>query len=242
MPNSRKGFSPKLKLGPRPSPPAAPTSPTAWRWITERGVHLATGAATLARYRQLTSQTFDEVEHIIPADDSLLVVLHPGAALSAALQAAWAAPLPDIPAAAGRLHEIAVAYGGQHGPDLRALATAARLSEAAFVAAYAGVEYRVAFLGFQPGFAYLRGLPSALHAPRRATPRVRVPAGSLAIGGVYTGIYPAAGPGGWQIIGLADVAGLLASLNMADASSLFDPERDPPALFAPGDRVRFVPR
>jgi len=242
MPNSGKGLNPKSKPGLRQSRPAAPPPVAAWRWVSERGVHLATGAATLARYRQLISLTFEEIESIIPADDSLLVVLHPGAAPSAALQAAWSAALADEPATAGPLHEISVAYGGDHGPDLPALAVAAGLTEAAFVAAHAAVEYRVAFLGFQPGFAYLRGLPPALFAPRRTTPRVRVPSGSLAIGGAYTGIYPTAGPGGWQLIGLADAASSLASSEMTDASSLFDPERDPPALFAPGDRVRFIPR
>jgi KipI family sensor histidine kinase inhibitor len=254
MPNSGKRLNPKLKPGQRQSRPAEPPPGAAWRWVSERGVHLATGAATLARYRQLISLMFEEIESIIPADDSLLVVLHPGAAPSAALQSAWSAALADEPATAGRLHELSVAYGGKHGPDLPALAAAAGLSEAAFVAAHAAAEYRVAFLGFQPGFAYLRGLPPALFAPRHTTPRVRVPAGSLAIGGAYTGIYPATGPGGWQVIGLADTSGCLASSQMADAanslasskmadaSSLFDPEREPPALFAPGDRVRFIPR
>ena len=97
-----------------------------------------------------------------------------------------------------------------------------------FIHGHAAVEYTVAFLGFQPGFPYLRGLPPALHASRRASPRVRVAAGSVAIGGAYSGIYPSGGPGGWQIIGRT-------------ASVLFDPHRDPPALLMPGDRVRFIP-
>jgi 5-oxoprolinase (ATP-hydrolysing) subunit B len=90
-------------------------------------------------------------------------------------------------------------------------------------------EYRVAFLGFQPGFPYLAGLPEKLRAPRRAEPRVRVPAGSLAIGGSYAGIYPESGPGGWQIVGVTEAV-------------LFDPRQSSPALFAPGDRVRFEAR
>lgn len=84
-------------------------------------------------------------------------------------------------------------------------------------------------LGFTPGFAYLLGLPDALHMPRRATPRTRVPAGSVAIGGAQTGVYPRDTPGGWHLIGRT-------SLN------LFDPARDPPALLTPGMRVRFVPQ
>jgi KipI family sensor histidine kinase inhibitor len=97
-----------------------------------------------------------------------------------------------------------------------------------FVSSHAAVEYTVAFLGFQPGFPYMRGLPAGLHAPRRASPRARVAAGSVAIGGAYCGIYPSAGPGGWQIIGRT-------------AAVLFDPAHDAPALLLPGDRVRFVP-
>jgi KipI family sensor histidine kinase inhibitor len=83
-------------------------------------------------------------------------------------------------------------------------------------------------LGFAPGFPYLLGLDPALAMPRRASPRTRVPAGSVAIGGVQTGIYPAALPGGWQLIGRTPCV-------------LFDAQRDPPSLVMPGDRVRFVP-
>jgi KipI family sensor histidine kinase inhibitor len=82
-------------------------------------------------------------------------------------------------------------------------------------------------LGFRPGFPYLLGLDPALAMPRRATPRARVPAGSVGIGGAQTGIYPDAAPGGWQLIGRTPLR-------------LFDPARQPPARFAPGDRVRFV--
>ena len=134
-----------------------------------------------------------------------------------------------MPVAIGALHEIAVEYGGAAGPDLPALAEQACMDEATYVNSHAAVEYVVAFLGFQPGFPYLRGLPRALHAPRRASPRLRVAAGSVAIGGAFTGIYSASGPGGWQIIGHA-------------AAVMFDPQRDVPALLMPGDRVRFVPR
>ena len=200
-----------------------------WRWVTERGLRVETGDATLARFNALVLEKFAEVESIIPADGSLLVVLYPGAAVSKALQSALAAPASTSEAMSGRIQEIPVVYGGEAGPDLPALAARTGMSKRAFIDAHASVEYTVAFLGFQPGFAYLRGLTEALHAPRRTSPRTRVPAGSLAIGGVYTGIYPASGPGGWQIIGQTNAV-------------LFDAERIPPALFAPGDRVRFVPQ
>jgi KipI family sensor histidine kinase inhibitor len=109
------------------------------------------------------------------------------------------------------------------------LAQQAGMDMAAYISSHSAVEYTVAFLGFQPGFPYLRGLPSGLRAPRRASPRVRVPAGSVAVGGGYCGIYPASGPGGWHLVGHTDAV-------------LFDPLRAAPALLLPGDRVRFVPK
>jgi KipI family sensor histidine kinase inhibitor len=199
----------------------------AWRWVSERGLRLETGDATLARYTALAGGRFPEIEDIIPADDSLLLVLRPGAQVSPELLAGLAASLDPDRAGRGRLHEIAVEYGGDAGPDLQGVAEQAGLDAATYVGLHVAVEYIVAFLGFQPGFPYLRGLPGPLHAPRRPSPRTRVPAGSVAIGGTYTGIYPGQGPGGWQLIGRT-------------ATSLFDPEREPPALLMPGDRVRFV--
>lgn len=200
----------------------------AWRWMSERGLRLETGDATLAYHTALFSQSFAEIEDIILADNSLLLVLRRGEAVSAALRAALLAPPSGTQAVAGTVHEIAVEYGGAAGPDLPALAELAGLDMAAYISSHTAVDYEVAFLGFQPGFPYLRGLPRALHAPRRTSPRVHVAAGSVATGGTYGGIYPASGPGGWQIIGRT-------------RSVLFDPQRDAPALLMPGDRVRFVP-
>ena len=127
----------------------------------------------------------------------------------------------------GRSVEIPVCYGGEHGPDLATLATHAGLGEDDVIARHCAVEYRVAMLGFSPGFPYLLGLDPSLAMPRLDTPRTRVPAGSIGIGGAQTGIYPQSGPGGWRIIGRTTLA-------------LFDPLHDPPTLLAPGDRVRFV--
>lgn len=201
---------------------------TAWRWVSERGLRVQTGDATLARYMALAGGRFSELEDIIPADDSLLLVLRPGMQASAELCAELAAPLDTGGTGGGKLHEIAVEYGGDAGPDLQVVAEQAGIDVATYVGLHVAVEYTVAFLGFQPGFPYLRGLPGPLHARRRPSPRTRVPAGSVAIGGTYTGIYPGQGPGGWQLIGRT-------------AITLFDPERDSPALLMPGDRVRFVP-
>lgn len=185
-----------------------------------------TGSTTLARRSLLVSLNLPEIEDIIPADGSLLLVLRRGAVVSAELRSALGGPLPGTPEVGGRLHRVAVHYGGRWGPDLAALAESAGLSQDEWIARHAAAEYRVAFLGFQPGFPYLTGLPDALRAPRRADPRIRVPAGSVAIGGVYTGIYPQAGPGGWQLVGQTEI-------------TLFDAQRASPALFRPGDRVRF---
>lgn len=197
-------------------------------WVSERGLQVETGDATLARYAALVSMRLPDIEDIIPADDSLLLILRRAAGVPAELETALAMPLAGAQAISGKCHEIAVAYGGKAGPDLAALAIRAGMSAADYVDRHAAVDYTVAFLGFQPGFPYLRGLPADLQAPRRASPRVQVAAGSVAVGGAYTGIYPAAGPGGWHIIGRT-------------AAVLFDPQREAPALLMPGDRVRFVP-
>lgn len=133
-----------------------------------------------------------------------------------------------VRAVATRRIEITVRYGGDDGPDLEAVARHARLAVDDVVRLHAGATYRVAMLGFAPGFPYLLGLDPALQLPRRAEPRLRVPAGSVAIGGAQTGIYPRELPGGWHLVGRTSL-------------SLFDPSREPPCLLAPGDEVRFRP-
>ncbi|WP_437214193.1 5-oxoprolinase subunit PxpB [Pectobacterium sp. LFLA-215] len=125
--------------------------------------------------------------------------------------------------------DIPVIYGGDAGPDLAEVAAHSGLSERQSVEAHASAQYVVYFLGFQPGFAYLGGLNEKLHMPRRAEPRLRVPAGSVGIGGAQTGIYPLATPGGWQLIGRTSL-------------KLFNPQTMPPTLLRPGDNVRFLPQ
>jgi KipI family sensor histidine kinase inhibitor len=126
-------------------------------------------------------------------------------------------------------HVIEVRYGGEDGPDLLAVAAETGLSPERVVELHSGAEYRVAFVGFCPGFPYLVGLPRELELPRLASPRARVPAGSVAIAGAFSAIYPSATPGGWRLLGRTD-------------ATLFDFAATPPAALAPGDRVRFVPR
>jgi KipI family sensor histidine kinase inhibitor len=121
---------------------------------------------------------------------------------------------------------IPVAYGGEHGPDLAGVAAHTGLAAADVIARHAAADYVVACMGFAPGFAFLVGLPPELATPRRSNPRIRVPAGSVGIGGAQTGVYPLATPGGWHLIGRTP-------------SRLFDLDRAEPFLLGPGDRVRF---
>jgi KipI family sensor histidine kinase inhibitor len=134
---------------------------------------------------------------------------------------------PVAPPAA-RTVEIPVCYGGDFGPDLDAVADHARLTAAEVVRRHSSGAYRVYALGFSPGFPYLGGLDPAIHTPRLADPRVKVPGGSVGIGNDQTGIYPTPSPGGWQLIGRTPVR-------------LFDAEHTPPAMLEPGDLIHFVP-
>jgi len=133
---------------------------------------------------------------------------------------------PDVEAAPPV--EIPTQYGGPDGPDLDEVAARAGLPQGDVVELHASVVYRVYLLGFAPGFAYLGSVPAAIATPRRATPRPRVPAGSVGIAGDQTAIYPFDTPGGWQLIGRTEVP-------------MWDTGRDPPARLRPGDQVRFVP-
>ncbi|MEO8575641.1 MAG: 5-oxoprolinase subunit PxpB [Gemmatimonadales bacterium] len=124
-----------------------------------------------------------------------------------------------------KVHRIPVVYDGE---DLDDVASRTGLSRAEVIAIHSGVEYRVFVTGFVPGFAYLGILDTRLALPRRESPRKRVPSGSVAIADRQTGIYPAATPGGWHLIGTT-------------AEKMFDPSKDPPSLLEVGDRVRFEP-
>ncbi len=138
--------------------------------------------------------------------------------------------LADSPAVAqgatGALVDVPVCYGGSEGPDLGSVAAFAGLSEAEVVALHSGVTYRVYVVGFVPGFPYMASVDPRLALPRRATPRTRVPAGSVAIAAGQTGIYPSETPGGWHVIGRTPL-------------KPYDAGRQEPFTFRPGDRVRF---
>jgi KipI family sensor histidine kinase inhibitor len=135
---------------------------------------------------------------------------------------------PSAPAAVDdeKVTEIPVRYDGE---DLATVAELWGTDSRGVVARLSTTEFRVAFCGFTPGWAYMAGLPAELAVPRLATPRSRVPAGSVALADSYAGIYPNASPGGWRLVGRTDVR-------------LFDPDLDPPALLMPGTRVRLPER
>ena len=167
------------------------------------------------------------IVEVVPGLESVLVELNPLSADASRIIEALHERIALLTGASlrGRLHTIRVAYGGD---GLAEVASLIGLTEAEVVGIHAASELRVLFCGFAPGFAYLGDLPPELWVERLATPRTRTPAGSVAIAGSMSGIYPTDLPGGWRVIGRTAV-------------ELFDPRRDPPALLLPGDRVRFEP-
>ena len=166
------------------------------------------------------------VVELVPGYRTVLIVADPGQAeaLDELADRLPGLELPPAEAVAGETVEIPVRYDGEDLPEVAGLTG---LAPDEVVRRHTAPEYTVAFLGFSPGFPYLVGLDPALEVPRRDTPRTSIPAGSVGLAGNQTGIYPTATPGGWQLIGRTEV-------------TLFDPARDPPALLAPGTRLRFT--
>ncbi|MGY0003941.1 5-oxoprolinase subunit B family protein [Micromonospora sp. I033] len=160
---------------------------------------------------------------IVPAAATVLLDGVPDPAAAAARIAGWTPAGVAATAAAAEVR-VPTVYDG---PDLPAVAEHWGVGVPAVVERLRRTEFRVAFCGFAPGFAYLTGLPAELAVPRLATPRTRVPAGSVALAGPYAGIYPTASPGGWLLVGRTDLV-------------LFDVHADPPARLTPGSRVRLV--
>lgn len=191
-------------------------------------VDLGDLAEVLAWSAALQSRPLPGVVDVVPAARTVLVRWDATRTTAEAVRAALGrlrpapallTPPPDV-----GIVEVPVVYDG---PDLGEVARLTGLGEDAVVARHCGSPWRVAFGGFAPGFGYLVGGEPALHVPRRAQPRIRVPAGSVALAGEYSAVYPRQSPGGWQLIGRTDLA-------------VWDPGRDPPALLAPGRWVRFV--
>ena len=175
-------------------------------------------------------ETLPEVQDLVPSYTTLSVFYNPlhtdYQTISRLVQAMLKRAPGDAPVAAGREFTIPVVYDGA---DLQEVATRTGLSTDAVVAHHSGRWYDVYLVGFAPGWAYLGELDASIALPRRASPRPRVPAGSVAIAGKQTGVYPFAIPGGWHLIGRTDTV-------------MFDPARDEPGLLRVGDRVRFEPR
>jgi inhibitor of KinA len=184
-------------------------------------------AASLAS--RLRKVALPGVLAIQPAYTSVLVKFDPARLERAQLEQA----LSELADSGGERvrpseHVIPVCYEGEYAPDLEEVARTLGLSAKKVIALHSGKVYRVCFLGFLPGFAYLTGLPKELEVQRVAEARLRVPRGSVGIAGGQTGVYPVESPGGWRLIGRTPL-------------SLLDWTRDPPALLSAGDTLRFEP-
>ncbi|MBA2469446.1 MAG: 5-oxoprolinase subunit PxpB [Chloroflexia bacterium] len=179
----------------------------------------------------LEAESLAGVVDFVPSYTTLVVLIEPGmpdaARIVARVRHHWRRTAAAPPSAeSGTPVVIPVRYGGEDGPDLHHVAQETGLHPDEVVSRHAGGAYQVGAIGFSPGFAFLIGLPPELAVPRRSTPRIVVPKGSVGIGGKQTGIYSLETPGGWSLIGRTSL-------------TMFDPDRDPPSLLKAGDSVRF---
>lgn len=172
------------------------------------------------------------IVEVIPAYCTLLIVFDPKVTslqkLVSQLRSFTERPPAEALSVSSQLIEIPVCYDEKYAPDIQFVADHAHCSVAEVSRMHSLQDYHIYMLGFAPGFPFLGGLPEALHTPRLATPRLRVPAGSVAIANDQTGIYPVESPGGWRIIGRTPLR-------------LFNPRRKAPVMYRPGDRIRFAP-
>ncbi len=213
-------------------------------FVGDRGITVSTlGAVSLANQQKMwwLGSEIEKCEalknvivDIVPGMNNLTLLLNPYRAhdpneIRSRLEALWqAASEFDLSEMfQGKLVEVPVVYGGEKGPDLLEVAKRHQISPDELVARHTAPIYTVYFVGFMPGFVYLGGLDSSIHTDRRASPRLKIPAGSVGIGGSQTGVYPGESPGGWQILGNTDLP-------------FFDMNREVPSLFLPGDQLRFI--
>jgi KipI family sensor histidine kinase inhibitor len=188
-------------------------------------VELADLEQTLALLASLQRDPLPGVEELVPAARTILVRFRPWATdFDALVNAIAARDLSQRAERGSTLVEIPVRYDGE---DLAEVAELLSITPDEVVRRHTGSDYSVAFTGFAPGFAYLSGGHPSLNVPRRKTPRTRIPAGAVGLAGTFSGVYPQASPGGWQIIGVTPVP-------------MWDLGREQPALLQPGYRVRFV--
>ena len=188
-------------------------------------VELAGLEEVLDLYAALCVERPDGLVDVVPAARTILLVTDPAATDLATVERAVRETTPRrVDRTGGELVEIPVTYGGE---DLAEAASLLSCTPEELVRRHTGEEWTVAFCGFAPGFGYLAGAGGQWDVPRRHSPRTTVPAGSVALAGEFSGVYPRASPGGWQLIGRTEL-------------SIFDLDRDPPALLRPGTPVRFV--
>ncbi len=182
----------------------------------------------MSLFRALHRLNDQRIRNLHPAYASILIDFDP-LLLSHKEATSLIENLPDDDSQndrAANIVTIPVCYDIEFAPDLQEIANHAKIPTREVIRLHSSVTYRVHFLGFTPGFAYLGGLPETLHAPRLATPRKYVPAGSVAIAGSQAGIYPVDSPGGWRLIGRTPVR-------------IFDPDATQPTRLKPGDLVEF---
>ncbi len=217
-----------------------PSQGAALSWASERHLRLSFGAVDAAQGPARVPAALAAIEQarlpgllaVTPAISTILLEFAPDPLneqhIVEAVQQALATAVELPGRARTATLEIPVCYDPSCAPDLEELARFHGMDISTLVRLHSEPEYTVQFIGFAPGFGYLSGLPSRLVTPRLATPRVRVPAGSVGIAGEHTGVYPMAVAGGWRLIGRTTL-------------TLFDAARERPSLLATGDRVRFVP-
>jgi len=193
------------------------------------GIDRGVNAMVMALHAALADAALTGVVETIPSFRALLVQYDPLLASRAGLEAQVRAMLPGLKPAghAGRLWRLPVCYVPALAPDLAEVAERCRLTPDEVVARHAGGRFFAYMLGFMPGQAYLGGLDAVLHLPRRSSPRIRVPQGSVAIAESMTTVYPWESPGGWHLIGRTPL-------------KLFDAARPEPILLAAGDEVTFA--
>lgn len=211
-------------------PRIVPAGDAAWLIELENRLDADVNARAIAIGHAVRASGLPGLRDVVPGYRSIAVYVDPVAAAPdvEARLAELAAATAAEPENGGRVVTVPVCYGGELGPDLGEVAAFAGCAEDEVVALHGSRTYRVYLVGFVPGFPYMGTVDPRIAMPRRATPRTKVPAGSVGIAAGQTGIYPTETPGGWRIIGRTPIR-------------MFDPDADPPCLFEAGTRVRFTP-